>query len=200
MNAVVIRGDARQLPLPDASVDLIVTSPPYFGLRSYTDNVKCLKCIDLERDGRDPRQAWPDYDAHVRQDHIQHYDGQIGSEETPREWVASLLNCTAEWMRVLKPSGSMFVNLGDKYGGWSIRSVLPRPAAASGKAWRDSRLAAALQRTIVTATPPKSLLGLPWRYALACTDQLRLTLRRDIIWNKPNGLPRIRHRPLPLIA
>lgn len=35
--AVVIRGDARALPLPDASVDLIVTSPPYYALRSYTD-------------------------------------------------------------------------------------------------------------------------------------------------------------------
>ena len=33
----MLRGDARQLPRPDASVDLIVTSPPYFGLRSYTD-------------------------------------------------------------------------------------------------------------------------------------------------------------------
>ena len=37
--------------------------------------------------------------------------------------------------------------------------------------------------------PPKSLLGLPWRYALACMDELGLILRRDIIWSKPNGLP-----------
>ena len=36
--------------------------------------------------------------------------------------------------------------------------------------------------------PPKSLLGLPWRYAIAATDQLGLILRRDIIWNKPNCL------------
>ena len=37
MTAIVLRADARDLPLPDACVDLIVTSPPYFGLRSYTD-------------------------------------------------------------------------------------------------------------------------------------------------------------------
>lgn len=37
MTAVVVRGDARRLPLPDASVDLIVTSPPFYALRSYTD-------------------------------------------------------------------------------------------------------------------------------------------------------------------
>ena len=90
--AVVLRGDAACLPLPDGSVDLIVTSPPYFGLRSYTDGGE-------------------------------HYDGQIGSEATPREYIAALLACTREWVRVLKPSGSLFVNLGDSYAtrGASIR-------------------------------------------------------------------------------
>jgi hypothetical protein len=82
--AIVIQGDARHLPLPDRSVDLIVTSPPYFGLRSY-------------------------------QDGGQHYAGQIGSEPTPREFLDALWECTAEWCRVLKPEGSLWVNLGDKY-------------------------------------------------------------------------------------
>ena len=41
--------------------------------------------------------------------------GQIGSEATPEEYIASLLRCTAEWARVLKPSGSIFVVLDDKY-------------------------------------------------------------------------------------
>jgi DNA modification methylase len=35
---LLVRGDARALPLPDSSVDLIVTSPPYFGLRDYRDD------------------------------------------------------------------------------------------------------------------------------------------------------------------
>jgi DNA modification methylase len=121
VTAIVLRGDARHLPLPDGCVDLIVTSPPYFGLRSYTDTVKCLKCIDLERDGRDPRQAWPDYAAHVQRDHVQHYDGQIGSEATPQTYLEALWACTAEWVRVLKPGGSMFINLGDKYAGCTDR-------------------------------------------------------------------------------
>ena len=38
--AALIRGDAIALPLADESVDLIVTSPPYFALRSYTDGGK----------------------------------------------------------------------------------------------------------------------------------------------------------------
>lgn len=119
---VVLRASADALPLADASVDLIVTSPPYFGLRSYTDGGE-------------------------------HYAGQVGDEASPAAYLDRLLACTAEWMRVLRPSGSLFVNLGDKYG------------------------------------PAKSLGGLPWRYALRCCDDLGLTLRAEVIWSKPNGLP-----------
>src|SRR4051794_15373737 len=36
-SARIIRGNALALPLADESVDLVVTSPPYFGLRSYQD-------------------------------------------------------------------------------------------------------------------------------------------------------------------
>jgi DNA modification methylase len=84
MSAEILRANARSLPLADDSVDLIVTSPPYFALRSYTDSGV-------------------------------HYRGQIGSEPTPAEFIASLLEVTRECVRVLKPSGSLFVNLGDKY-------------------------------------------------------------------------------------
>src|SRR2546430_1444053 len=84
MAAVIVRGDARHLPLADESVDLIVPSPPYYALRSYTDGGE-------------------------------HYGGQIGGEPTPGEYVAALLECTREWMRVLRPEGSLWVNLGDKY-------------------------------------------------------------------------------------
>jgi hypothetical protein len=187
VTAIVLRADARALPLPDASVDLIVTSPPYFGLRSYSDTVKCLKCIDLERDGRDPRQAWPDYDAHVKRDHTQHYDGQIGSEATPAAYVAALLDCTREWVRVLKPSGSMFVNLGDKYGGGTWPSRHGKGATTLREFGPKTGQAPTSATQALSA--PKSLLGLPWRYALGCIDDLGLILRAEIIWEKVNGLP-----------
>jgi hypothetical protein len=37
--------------------------------------------------------------------------------------------------------------------------------------------------------PQKSLIGIPWRYALRCIDDLGLILRAEVIWSKPNGLP-----------
>ena len=82
----IVQGSALDLKLRDNSVDLVVTSPPYFGLRSYKDNGE-------------------------------HYEGQIGSEATPAEFVDALIAATREMVRVLKPSGSIWVNLGDRYMG-----------------------------------------------------------------------------------
>ena len=147
-------------------MDLIVTSPPYFGLRDYG------------------------------------YAGQIGSEGTPGEWLEVLWACTREWVRVLKPEGSLFVNLGDKYS----QRVATRPSSHQDglfphrpelrKDWKRDRAAglARMPYENVIADdgryiPEKSLMGLPWRYAIGCMDQLGLILRAEIVWAKPNGLP-----------
>ena len=92
--AAVIRHDARDLPLGDGTVDLIVTSPPYFAMRSYRDD-----------------------DGHI--------DGQIGGEPTPDQFVDALSECMVEWGRVLKPGGSVWINLGDKYAGSNAQSGGP---------------------------------------------------------------------------
>lgn len=143
----ILQGDALNLDLPDDSVDLVVTSPPYFGLRAYMDNGEM-------------------------------YDGQIGAEATPAEFVDALIAATREMVRVVKPSGSIWVNLGDKYasGGRGTYDLDPgrREVAASRPA---------------DGARPKSLLGIPWRYAIRCIDELGLILRAEVIWSKPNGLP-----------
>ena len=165
---------------------------PYYGLRSYTDNVKCYQCMLMEDNGRDPRQAWPDYAAHVREVHIRYYDGQIGSEATPAEYVAALMGCTREWVRVLKPAGSLFVNLGDRYAGGSDGGPPSSSStlAGNGHVGGGPKLSSLGRGTRGRRSgAPKSLLGLPWRYALAACDQLGLILRAEIIWAKPNGLP-----------
>ncbi|NAE18010.1 DNA-methyltransferase [Enterococcus hirae] len=157
MSADIIRADALALPLADASVDLIVTSPPYFGLRSY-------------------------------QDGGEHYAGQIGDEATPREFVDALIAATAEMVRVLKPSGSIWINLGDSY--YSGKG-------APGRTTVDTKSEARTARRLggnpldgpSFGIQRKSLVGLPWRYALRCIDDLGLILRAEVVWSKPNGLP-----------
>jgi DNA modification methylase len=138
-------------------VDLIVTSPPYFGLRSY-------------------------------QDGGEHYEGQIGDEATPAEFVDALVAATAEMVRVLKPSGSIWVNLGDKYAGGG-NGPAGSTGAVEGYGNRSRQPTAAEKRAAMGSTRPKSLIGVPWRYALRCIDDLGLILRAEVIWSKPNGLP-----------
>ena len=145
----IIRGNALALPLADDSVDLVVTSPPYFGLRSY-------------------------------QDGGEHYSGQIGDEPTPAEFVDALIAATAEMVRVVKPSGSIWVNLGDKYA----RNGGGGRGSSDGETGRGPRPA-----SLATGAPEKSLIGIPWRYAIRCIDDLGLILRAEVIWSKPNGLP-----------
>ena len=77
----------RMAELPDGSVDLVLTSPPFLALRSY-----------LPADHPDKAK-------------------EIGSEPTPAAFIDTLLRLTAEWRRILAPHGSIAVELGDTYSG-----------------------------------------------------------------------------------
>lgn len=161
--ALLVRGDALRLPIADESVDLICTSPPFFALRSYTDQGEA-------------------------------YTGQVGAEPTPVEYLEALWAATHEMVRVLKPSGSIWINLGDKYtggGGQWEHDERPDP--------QRRRIGKTNTRGATYGIRQKSLLGLPWLYALGCTGALRmlggpdpglnLILRAEVIWHKANGLP-----------
>lgn len=112
-----LAGDSLELlrAFPPDCVDFAMTSPPYWGQRSY--------------DG-----------------------GGIGLEDYHVKYVRNLLAIFAELRRVLKPTGSFWLNIGDAY-------------------------------------EKKSLLGLPWRVALAMTDEQGWILRNAVVWNKVKGGP-----------
>lgn len=151
-----IVADAKQLPLAAASVDLVVTSPPYFGLRDYGS------------------------------------PGEIGAESHPQQYVSALIQATAEMVRVLKPRGSIFVNLGDTYAAYNANrgdGQLQTNAAQSRPALPRGLMGAGAVRN-------KSLMLIPERYWLACVDQLDLIVRAVIIWRKKPSMPggRLRDR------
>lgn len=118
-------GDALETlrTLPDASVDMCLTSPPYFRLRNY--------------------------DA----------SGQIGLEETVDDWADSLLAVCREVHRVLVPTGTFWLNLGDSY----------------------------ITHTRQGA-PPKSLALAPERLTRLLQEDGWI-VRNKIIWAKPNPMP-----------
>lgn len=50
-------------------------------------------------------------------------EGQIGQEKTPEEFVANIISAMGEWRRVLRPTGSVFMNIGDTYWQKSLQGI-----------------------------------------------------------------------------
>ena len=119
--------------------------------------------------------------------------GQIGSEATPADFVAALIECTREWLRVLKPTGSLWVNLGDKYSGSGKGGAPSKSSTLAGNGHIGGgpklRSLADAGASKPVGAPQKSLLGLPWRYALRLHRRSRPDPAGRGDLDKPNGLP-----------
>ena len=114
-------------------------------------------------------------------------EGQIGLEETPEQYVMKMVEVFREVRRILKPDGTLWLNLGDSYAGGGggnysksekqtphgehITNVRNKPG------WLDA-----------AGMKPKDLIGIPWMVAFALRAD-GWYLRQDIIWHKPNPMP-----------
>lgn len=131
--------------MPDAFLDCVITSPPYWQLRDYG------------------------------------YDGQWGLEPTFQQYLENLWSMMDEIYRVLKPSGTVWINLGDTYGTQS--------GGLKGANTFDPKNSNA---TLNVIEQPKSLhkclLLIPHRFAIGCIDRGWI-MRNDCIWAKRNGMP-----------
>lgn len=121
----ILTGDVRTRirELPDSSVDCIITSPPYFGVRNYG------------------------------------HDDQMGAEKYVEHWAEELRAVCREFARILKPTGALWLNLGDCYS-----------------------------RHATEGAPYKSLLLGPYRLALALLRDGWI-LRNEVVWAKSNAMP-----------
>jgi DNA modification methylase len=146
--------------LPDACVNLVVTSPPYFGLRSYL------------QDGHEDKAR------------------EIGTEQTPAAYVARMVDVFREVKRVIRDDASVYVNLGDSYGSGEIgRNDAVQERTLDGRPLGKQRATNERQQARRTSSlPPKSLMLIPHRFAIAMQDDGWL-LREDIVWQKPNPMP-----------
>jgi len=124
-------------------------------------------------------------------------DGQLGLEKTPEEYVEKMVKVFAEVRRVLKPEGTLWLNLGDSYAQGGKRATKEElqqdaqrardknystQAYAGYKGWDRSA------GTAVSGLKVKDLCGIPWRVAFALRQD-GWYLRQDIIWHKPNPMP-----------
>ena len=213
MTVRILIGDAlaRLRELPDESVHCCVTSPPYCGLRDYgtarweggdaacdhlmpmgggtkaSGLAKYANGLDDETIAAKVEQRRKQYPGECKRCGAVRRDEQIGLEPTPEAYVARMVEVFAEVRRVLRPDGTLWLNLGDSYARSPSRGV---KFQSGGSTYLTNRQADEGNRG--PAIPPgpkeKDLVGIPWRVAFALQDD-GWWLRSDIIWHKPNPMP-----------
>jgi len=178
--------------MPSESVDCVITSPPFYRLRNYGEQAETVfggnpSCehewveerMTLEHENRNFQRGTQE-EVHGSRPtiYIKKYDdrqagfcvkcgawrGQLGLEPSWRMYVDHLVELFREVKRVLKKTGSLWLNIGDKMYGFKSPSKN------------------------VEGYQPKCLMGVPWRVAFALIDDGWI-LRNAVIWWKPNAMP-----------
>jgi DNA modification methylase len=115
------------------------------------------------------------------------HEGQVGLEPSPEAYVAGIVAVFREVRRVLKPEGTLWLNLGDSYatGTTAPRKQSTNPGVGSNRP--------EAQNSVPRCGTPqgmktKDLIGIPWMVAFALRSD-GWYLRQDIIWQKPNTTP-----------
>jgi site-specific DNA-methyltransferase (adenine-specific) len=158
-----IVGDVRRAlcGLPDASVDLLFTSPPFLGLRDYLPDDDPAKPLE------------------------------IGGEESPGEFLDALLDVVELAAPKLAPHASLCVELGDTYAGSGgaggdyyneagLRAGQPKPRGSrSGCDWPEARS--------LCLIPQAFALALAYgRNPLTGRATERWRVRNLVVWCRPN--------------
>ena len=131
-------------------------------------------------------------------------DEGIGQEEDPREYVANVTRILLEVMRVTKPSGLLWLNIGDAYNtpiNWRLEDRQYSTLGAHGNGLDPDNSAYTKKRGRRRAFIQKetpwlqygNLLALPWRIILNLCDK-GMYFRGEILWAKRKAIPEGRCR------
>ncbi len=155
-----VRDVLRQMIADGVKVQTIVTSPPYWGLRSYLP------------------AGHPDKAR------------EIGSEPTLREFLDTMVVVFDLCREVLADDGTMWVNMGDSYastaGGYDPQGSRGINSAVGHK--RQKAIQRGDRTVLRSGLKPKDLMMQPHRLAIALQDD-GWWVRQDIVWHKPNPMP-----------
>ncbi|MBE7371723.1 site-specific DNA-methyltransferase [Dermacoccus barathri] len=154
----------------------MITSPPYWGHRTYDMDHNDSVLTAWKAQGGDLSSA-PGYEWY------RSAGGALGMEPTPDWFVSHLADIFDRLRPALKPGGSLWVNLGDTYfARWSsIRQGGRQGLGDHPRGRRRTPMGGYRQE--------KQLLLVPARFAIAMQER-RWILRNDVIWDKPNVPPR----------
>ena len=116
-------------------------------------------------------------------------EGQFGNENTVNEYIEHMVGVFSEVKRVLKPEGTLWLNLGDSWAGSNqgkgTKNVAAKQLSNKGTSHMFSSTS---HLKHVQGCKAKDLIGIPWMVAFALRD-LGFYLRQDIIWAKGNPMP-----------
>lgn len=197
MRREVIIGNALDVlkEMPDESVDVVVTSPPYWALRDYGSepvlwggNPDCEHeweehresarggvgknaNVGANRDGAANNRGHPTITQYCTK--CGAWRGQLGLEPTFQEYIDHLLMIFDEVYRVLKPTGACFVNISDTYGGSKKGNT---ETNKNNKVVTDSFVKKAPKDV-----PHKSLCLIPQRFAIGMVEH-GWVCRNQINW------------------
>lgn len=255
----IFQGNALEVlkTFPEKSVNMAITSPPYWGLRDYQsddiiwdcecthehkwDTVKtkskgmqvtglrdwaekeeesrvfeaessfCTKCHEHEHDFsviasprrnrnvEDVKDSTTIQAGNVGSQHdlpetafcskCPAWKGSLGLEPTPDLFIKHLCDIFEETKRVLKDNGTLWINLGDTYGGTGAghsKSPQGKNKQTDGQYFEQDK--AYTLKYNATKDLSKSLVGIPFRFAIEMLERGWI-LRNTIVWHKRNCMP-----------
>ena len=113
-------------------------------------------------------------------------DKQIGQEDTPEEYIQSLVEVFRKVRDCLTDDGTLWVNIGDSY--YNYRPGKSYPKQTVSKTNQDLPEYTPKRANKLDGYKEKDLIGIPWMLAFALRSD-GWYLRQDIIWHKPNPMP-----------
>jgi len=179
-----------------------VTSPPYYGLRDYGTG-KWVGGDENCSHKRDSKYSDKTITGHANKDltvgdaiyksvcpkcGAVREDKQLGLEETPEEYIKSMVEVFRCVWDVLEDDGTLWVNIGDSYYNYrpGKGQALVKQSVANSE--QDLPQTCARRGNKLDGLKEKDLIGIPWMLAFALRAD-GWYLRQDIIWHKPNPMP-----------
>lgn len=198
--------------LPDESINCVITSPPYWGLRSYgstplvwdgdaehdhiwgkhTQSPKGGRAGDTTDVGANRNDEANNRNQPIITEFCEcgAWKGELGLEPSLPMFLNHLQQIFTEVHRALTPDGSCWVNLGDTYAGGNgngYRQALSK----NNRSMSDREHENVVLRDMTNRVDPvmaKSLCMVPERFAINMVDA-GFILRNTIIWHKPSCMP-----------
>ncbi|MEE9215635.1 MAG: site-specific DNA-methyltransferase [Thermodesulfobacteriota bacterium] len=198
---------------PPGFIDTILTSSPYFGLRDYDVPLvmwypsgyqgceheswepSFQKEIQLQAGNPEFQRPWREEANSKGQQQSSFCNscntwyGQLGHEPTFELFLVHLFQTFDECWRLLKPTGSLWIVLGDTYwGGGQAQGHTSHSTNFGVKTQGRNYLSQPIARGKGKGIKDKSLIGIPDRFKIGMIDRGWIC-RNDIIWHKPNAMP-----------